>query len=101
MLEKTDQSNEPAFVPSLHKTRIMRLFLPHMVSYLNPEAQMKKLYRYWASNHLYQFTYLALGKGIVSDIGRDWLLSKGIKRDYEKTKKYGSSKWSPWISWET
>jgi len=100
-----EHPNEPTFVPSLHRTEHTKLFLPHMSPNLNPEAQVKKLYKMWNSQNKVRFKYPIVGRNIVTDIGRTWLKNKGLRRDYERTRQFsgkGHPKgWTPWISWDT
>lgn len=100
--KNVQQPNEPTFLPSLHKTIISKLFIPHMSPNINPEAQFKKLFRLWKSQRRVRFKYHILGRGLVTDIGREWLKRKGIRRDYNRTRRFSrNSGWTPWISWDT
>jgi hypothetical protein len=93
---------EPAFVPSVFSTEIMKKYLNLLDTSRNPEAQFKYIYRK-NTNGLKKYNSLYLNKNIEysRDIGRVWLQKNGLKRDYAKTSKTNNNnKWSPWVSWK-
>ena len=94
---------EPMFVPSLFKTEHLKKYLTLMTDSLNPEAQMKYIYRK-NQDDLSKYKSVLFNKNIevTTDIGRAWLLRHKISRDYAKTSKTNNPKnWSPWITWKT
>jgi len=102
ILEKTviTQPDEPTLLPSLHNTKITQLFLKRVNNKTNPEAQLKCIYRDLKKINLKLFTYIIWGKGLVTDIGREWLNKNNLRRNYEETSRTGNTKkWTPWISW--
>ena len=88
------QANEPCLLPSLHNTQYTKIYLKLMNSKINPEAQMKYIHR---NNQITGLTYIIWDKNLVQDIGKKWLLQKGLRRNYaEISKKKG---WTPWVRW--
>ena len=93
---------EPAFIPSLFRTKVMKFYLSLMNNESNPEAQIKNIYR----NNLYNIRkYVSINFKtnieLSHDIGREWLKKKGLKRDYDKHKDSSikSKNWTPWTTW--
>ena len=87
---------EPTFVPSLFSTSHIKKYLPYLVEDLNPEYQMKILFRNKKGNlHLHKSVLLDQRFEFSRDIGRAWLSKNGLARNYTKPKK-----WSPWITWK-
>ena len=93
--KKSIQLGEPSFVPSLFSTSIVNRYLPHMKEDLNPEAQMKWIFREKTDNlHLHRSKLLNTKIELSQDIGRSWLESHGLTRNYDTP-----GEWSPWITW--
>ena len=92
---------EPAFIPSLFMTKIVKVYLQFMNNESNPEAQMKNIFR---SNvfqiQTYKSKFFAPHIELSRDIGREWLKSNGIKRDYDKHRTNHNQKWTPWTTWK-
>ena len=93
---------EPAFIPSLFRTKVLKFYLSLMNNESNPEAQIKNIYR----NNLYNIRkYFSINFKtnieLSHDIGREWLKKKGLKRDYDKHRNSSikSKNWSPWTTW--
>lgn len=96
-----NQPNEPSLLPSLHNTKITKYFLKHMTNKENPEAQLKIFYRNIRKKQKIIFNYIIWDRGLVSDIGRNWLLKNNIQRNYQEMRKdKNKKKWSPWIRWD-
>ena len=55
---------------------------------------------------LYKATHVPVGADqkqhleLSRDIGREWLKSNGIKRDYDKHRRNHNQKWTPWTTWK-
>lgn len=89
------QVSEPTFVPSIFSTSHLREYLPHMTDDLNPEYQMKLLFRKKVQNlHLSKSVSMNPKIELSRDIGRIWLSRNRLTRNYDKP-----GKWSPWITW--
>ena len=91
-----NEVGEPTFVPSIFSTPHLKKYLPHMVDNLNPEYQMKLIFRNKKNNlHLHKSVLVNQQFEFSKDIGRSWLSKNGLSRNYTKSKK-----WSPWITWK-
>lgn len=97
---KANENGEPTFIPSLFCSKLIKEYLDKMNDTLNPEYQIKKIWR--NNNNFKQHRSIILNNRMEysKDIGRDWLKSNKISRDYTlKGKVRPSSGWTPWISW--
>ena len=92
---------EPAFIPSLFLTKIVKVFLQLMNNESNPEAQMKNIFRKNIFQiQKYKSKSFASHIELSRDIGREWLNRNGIKRDYDKHRTDNNQKWTPWTTWK-
>tara|TARA_R110001592_G_C12898561_1_gene726381 strand:- start:82 stop:777 length:696 start_codon:yes stop_codon:yes gene_type:complete len=94
------EKEEPAFIPNLSSKKYIDLYLPLMDDKINPEFQIKEIFRKNPKFQKNKSVNINPNYEFSRDIGRNWLFSKGLKRDYEKTKINPKDKWSPWITWK-
>ena len=92
---------EPAFIPSLFQTKIINVYIKLMNNESNPESQMKNIYRQNIFHiQKYKSQPFLPNIELSRDIGREWLKSNGIKRDYDKHRTNHNQKWTPWTTWK-
>jgi len=92
---------EPAFIPSLFLTKIINVYIKLMNNESNPESQMKNIFRQNIFQiQKYKSQSFAPHIELSRDIGREWLKSNGIKRDYDKHRTNHNQKWTPWTTWK-
>ena len=92
---------EPAFIHSLFLTKIVKVYLQLMNNESNPESQMKNIYRQNIFHiQKYKSQPFLPNIELSRDIGREWLKSNGIKRDYDKHRTNHNQKWTPWTTWK-
>lgn len=92
---------EPAFIPSLFLTKIVNVYIKLMNNESNPESQMKNIFRQNIFQiQKYKSQSFAPHIELSRDIGREWLKSNGIKRDYDRHRTNHNQKWTPWTTWK-